>query len=151
MSAHEQVITAVEKMRKAHPGAKFVVSGHSLGGALSVVSALKLIEIYGSEIEIREIHTFGQPRVGNEAFAHYTIKQLPTFYRVVHYRDVISHMPELVFGYKHTPTEVFFSEMMSEYEICDQTGEDPKCSNKFTALDILDHEYYFHHFFAKKC
>ena len=43
------------------------MTGHSLGGALAVLCALDLQDIYGNI----NLYTFGCPRVGNAAFAQY--------------------------------------------------------------------------------
>jgi predicted lipase len=50
-------------------------------------------------------YTFGQPRVGNDAFAT-VFKSLVNEYRVVHYADIVPHLPPEVLGFHHVPTEV---------------------------------------------
>ena len=50
-------------------------------------------------------YTFGQPRVGNEAFAN-VFKTLVSEYRVVHYADIVPHLPPEVLGFHHVATEV---------------------------------------------
>ena len=42
-----------------HPGAEFHITGHSLGGALSVIAAVDLMDM----VKISSVYTFGQPRV----------------------------------------------------------------------------------------
>ena len=39
------------------------------------------------------ILTMGCPRVGNKNFAHFFDGIVPTSYRVVHYEDIVPHLP----------------------------------------------------------
>jgi predicted lipase len=50
-------------------------------------------------------YTYGQPRVGNAAYAS-TFAGLVSEYRVVHYADIVPHLPPEVLGFHHVPTEV---------------------------------------------
>lgn len=55
--------------------------------------------------------TFGQPRVGNAAFASYFAKYVPKTIRMTHERDIVPHLPPYFFflpklTYKHFPREV---------------------------------------------
>ena len=55
--------------------------------------------------EVITYYTFGQPRVGNNIFASY-FSSLLSDYRVVHYADVVPHLPPEILGFHHVPTEV---------------------------------------------
>ncbi len=55
-------------MLSEHSGAKIIVTGHSLGGSLAILAAADLHKTHG---KIDQVYTFGQPRVGNAAFASY--------------------------------------------------------------------------------
>ena len=88
------------------------LTGHSLGGALAALAALLLLKI-----EARYIaggYTFGQPRVGNLAFAReFNAALKPHFFRVVNEEDVVARLPRLAMVwppayYHHAGTEVFF-------------------------------------------
>jgi hypothetical protein len=55
--------------------------------------------------------TFGQPRVGNAAFASYFAEYVPKTIRVTHERDIVPHLPPYFFflpqlTYRHFPREV---------------------------------------------
>lgn len=45
---------------------KIILTGHSLGGALSVMAAAYLQNLYNN---VLCLYTLGQPRVGNDKFA----------------------------------------------------------------------------------
>ncbi|CAD5222106.1 unnamed protein product [Bursaphelenchus xylophilus] len=125
-----------------------VFTGHSLGGAASVISAARAVEEglkNGSQVAI---WTFGQPRVGNSEFSTYIDDTFDVVYRVVNRRDIVPHIPPCfakgltgcfpaTFGYYHEITEVWYPEglyeLNSTYQICTNGGEDPSCSNSLIA------------------
>ena len=80
---------------------KIWVTGHSLGGALATLAAIRLQRM---GIEQLESYTFGQPRVGDRVMAG----QITTpFYRFAHYADPVYHAPFSVpraMQYKHAGT-----------------------------------------------
>ncbi|KAE9550212.1 hypothetical protein FO519_006579 [Halicephalobus sp. NKZ332] len=68
-------------------------TGHSLGGALASLAALKtVIQNIRPNSQIRVI-TFGQPRIGNIDLAQKHNELLPESYRVVHSEDIVPHLP----------------------------------------------------------
>jgi len=71
-------------IRKLHDkGCKIWITGHSLGGALATLSAIR----YGSA---QGVYTFGSPRVGNEVFRkHFEVK----IYRIVNNDDIVPRVP----------------------------------------------------------
>jgi hypothetical protein len=96
------------------------------------------------------LYTFGQPRVGNAAFALSLGSTLDStsYYRVVHNQvrpiavpprrplpspllpfvsrlrqDPVVHIPPLLLSFRHAPTEVFYDEDETSYLICDSSGE----------------------------
>lgn len=52
----------------AHPASRICITGHSLGGAVSVLLAARLVDM-GVPSEQIDVVTFGAPAVGNDAFA----------------------------------------------------------------------------------
>lgn len=82
--------------------------------------------------------TFGQPRVGNSAFASW-FNSITTHERVVHYADIIPHTPAHNLGYSHSGTFIWYKKDMQSYKICSSKKDD--CSKgllKFL-LNIKDH------------
>ena len=84
------------------------VTGHSLGGALAMLFALRLKLRRG--LTVAGVYTFGQPRVGNLPFSLAYDKALRTCtYRVVHADDLVPRVPWLLGAFRHCGTEVFYS------------------------------------------
>lgn len=73
-------------------GIPLYYTGHSLGGAMSIVSEILQ--------PASAVYTFGTPRVGNRAFCA-SIAGL-NIYRVVNCADIVSRLPpQWLFGYRH--------------------------------------------------
>eukprot|EP01083_Nonionella_stella_P123439 371936_1 len=128
------------------------VTGHSLGAALAVFCALDGAVRYGIESQL--VYTFGQPRVGNQAFAKYYNAKIPLHYRVTHSRDPVPHLPSGWMAtqskYWHVATEIFYkTNSNGSYVTCDGSGEDAKCSNMFNLnINVLSHLDYMGYNFA---
>ena len=106
-----QIQLIIAKYRNA----PIYVTGHSLGGALAVVAALDLKSTFSN---VNKLYTFGQPRVGNAAFAAYTASQMPDAFRVIHYADIVPHVPPSNMNYKHHNSETWYQEDMKSYKVC---------------------------------
>lgn len=116
--------------------AAIYVTGHSLGGALASLAALDIKSTFG---KVNEFYTFGEPRLGNAAFASYFAGAF-TVNRVIHYADIVPHVPPLnLLGYTHGGSQVWYAENMQSYQTC--TAEDPKCSDSLpkSSLNTNDH------------
>ncbi len=81
-------------------------------------------------------------------------KKLDGIYRVVHNKDLVPHVPFDLpgFDYHHPGYEVFFNSDLSVYKVCNISGEDKSCSNKFFPdFDPNDHDHYFIFISQTKC
>ncbi|WZY75124.1 hypothetical protein YC2023_021508 [Brassica napus] len=77
-----------------------------------------------------QVMTFGQPRVGNAAFASYYSLLVPNTFRITHAHDIVWLRD--VSSLNH-----------SVEKVCDNTGEDPTCSRSVKGNSIADHLRYF--------
>jgi predicted lipase len=83
------------------------VTGHSLGGALALLAAWRLLRSY---ISVQEIVTFGAPMIGNDAAARAFEQEFSgKIFRYVDLEDVVPHLPTVSLvanAYTHCLNEV---------------------------------------------
>ncbi|KAL8201272.1 hypothetical protein R6Q57_012611 [Mikania cordata] len=146
------VLDGVSRAKEIYGDLKIMVTGHSMGGAMAAFCGLDLALIYGSKNI--QVMTFGQPRIGNAAFASYYCEVVPNTFRVTHEHDLVPHLPPYYQyfpqkTYHHFPREVWLYNiglgfLIYEVEkICDDSGEDPNCSRSVSGNSISDHLTYF--------
>ena len=76
-----------------------LLTGHSLGGALAVLAAWFL---QAQGLPVHSVYTFGQPRVGDRAFAsRYASLLGARTHRVVNQNDLVPRVPGVLLGYRH--------------------------------------------------
>lgn len=123
-----EIFDSIQFVSEKYDAKDILITGHSLGGALSTLLAY---DISQDTMYDFELITFGCPRVGNQRFVEslytYGIKNT----RVTHYRDMVPHLPQEVLGYIHAPSEIWYNEKNTDYKICDDsiTMEDDTCSD----------------------
>ncbi len=118
------------------------ITGHSLGGALAVLTGYRLStdktlkELAG---KLRGVVTFGQPRVGDWRFAS-DYEQLRTLddetslglrtFRVVNKDDVVPRMPPPQLGFRHVGRIVYIAAdgLLEEID-----GDDPRLLDRLSA------------------
>lgn len=90
-------------------------AGHSLGGALAVLAASR-VQAYnnqtvGSHLKIAGIHTFGQPRTGDGAFATwYNDALMEKTFRFINAADLVTMVPSrITLGYSHVGQFLYFT------------------------------------------
>ncbi|XP_047322295.1 lipase-like [Impatiens glandulifera] len=146
------VLNAIRRAKEAHGNIDLLITGHSMGGAMAAFCALDL-KISGETGNI-QVMTFGQPRIGNAAFASHYIQRVPRTIRVTHEHDIVPHLPPHYHyfsqkTYHHFPREVWIHSIdngcliYTLEELCDTSGEDPSCSRSVIGRSIPDHLKYF--------
>ncbi len=65
---------------------------------------------------------------------------------MVHYHDIVPHLPFTDLGYHHVPTEIWQITNSSQhrYLVCNGSGEDPNCSDSVPSIhwNPKDHDIY---------
>ncbi|XP_009606863.1 lipase-like isoform X1 [Nicotiana tabacum] len=146
------VLNAVKRAKELYGDIQIIVTGHSMGGAMAAFCALDLRVHLGCQNI--SVMTFGQPRIGNAAFASYYSKRVPNTIRVTNGHDIVPHLPPYYRyfpqkTYRHFPREVwlydlgFGSLVYTVEKVCDNSGEDPSCSRSVSGNSISDHLRYY--------
>jgi pimeloyl-ACP methyl ester carboxylesterase len=95
--AFNDVRLQLEAILASLPGRRVVLTGHSLGGAIATVAAAEWLN--AGSFRIGSVYTYGQPRVGNEAFRQYLNGKVgESFSRFVNDDDLVTRVPP---GFKH--------------------------------------------------
>ncbi|XP_057468582.1 lipase-like isoform X2 [Actinidia eriantha] len=146
------ILHAVKRAKELYGDINIMVTGHSMGGAMAAFCALDLA--VNQKIQNVQVMTFGQPRIGNTAFASYYSQLVPNTIRVTNDHDIVPHLPPYYpyltqKTYCHFPREVWLYDEGSSTlvypveKVCDDSGEDPTCSRSVVGDSITDHlEYY---------
>ncbi len=83
-----------------------VVAGHSLGGALASLAALRLA-MGGTTVDA--VDTYGQPRTGHADFRRlYDGMLAGVTYRFVNHIDLVTRVPLLAQNYRHVGRRMYF-------------------------------------------
>lgn len=107
--AYYEIVKLLKGILLLNPKAKFIVTGHSLGGALSAMFAAALAIHGETELlgKLQGIYTYGQPRIGDQQFRTYMEQKLSKFNwsynRYVYSFDIVPRVPfdDDNFLYKH--------------------------------------------------
>ena len=124
------VLSAMNTIQTKYSTNTVLLTGHSLGAAIATLMTFDLFDSYDILL-----YTFGSPRVGNEQFVSSFDHSIPLF-RIVHYYDVVPHLPQELLGFLHIPQEIWYTEDNVQYKTCndDFTQEDDTCSNSCSPL-----------------
>jgi hypothetical protein len=95
---------AVQKLGGIDKVTNIYISGHSLGGALTVVSAFSIATLIPEWASKIKTITVGCPRVGNHLFKRLYNQRVPHSLRIVHDNDLVTRIPKL--NYFHIGQEL---------------------------------------------
>ena len=134
LSVDAAVKSLLNSFLASYPTATIAVTGHSLGAAMA---AHCTAELTVKGYKVKASYTYGMPRVGDEAFEQWYVQTVTGTYRVVHRKDPVPQLPLQKMGFHHMPYEVFYLENPSKYTVCNSSGEDKNCQDKYAAdLDV---------------
>ncbi|KAK8331151.1 hypothetical protein V6Z11_A10G055500 [Gossypium hirsutum] len=125
MSAYYMVREKLKTLFEEHKNAKYIVTGHSLGGALAILFPIVLVLHEETNLlqKLLGVNTFGQPRVGNkqlgrfmEAHINYPV---PKYFRVVYCNDLVPRLPydDKTFLYKHFGVCLYYNSCYIEQKM----------------------------------
>lgn len=131
LGVQPQINAAIAKFDASYD---VVFTGHSYGAATAVIAATCRP---GSSVI-----TFGEPRIGNAAFAAY-VDDILDVQRYTHDKDIVPHLPPASAGYRHHGRE-FFETNASHIHPCIADIEDKSCAEQYIIeqTTVADHMVY---------
>jgi predicted lipase len=128
------------ELAQEYPGSKVLISGHSLGGAISTLAA---VDLYSSHFNLKlgkwTVYTIGQPRVGNEIFSKWTNSFPFEYYRLVYENDLVPHLPPAFFGFVHINTEIWIHDEKTLKCPQEDGKESKECANSYHLYSVSAH------------
>lgn len=136
---------AMKTARDANPDYKFIVTGHSLGGAVATLAAAYLRR----SGFVADAYTFGAPRVGNDHFANFMTSLPGGQWRVTHRDDPVPRLPPIFLGYRHVSPEHWLANgqpsqtdyPIRDIEVCPGIAN-TACNAGTFGFNIISHLFY---------
>lgn len=144
VAEYSAIYNEVKSLKSKFSDYKVKTTGHSLGAALSQITAMML---KADGINVATHYNFGQPRIGDSAYAKCANSYLPTE-RVTHLKDTVPHIPYESWGFEHQTREAYESTTTStnpKVKDCDpNNADDPTCAEQweFKQTNVDDHLVY---------
>ncbi|KAJ8539346.1 hypothetical protein K7X08_013598 [Anisodus acutangulus] len=124
-TAYYTVRSKLKSLLKDNENANFVVTGHSLGGALAILFPSMLVMHEESAVmkRLSGVYTYGQPRIGNRQLGKFMEAHLehpvPKYFRVVYSNDLVPRLPydDKTFLYKHFGICLYYNSLYIEQKV----------------------------------
>ncbi|EAU90628.1 lipase [Coprinopsis cinerea okayama7 len=131
------VLSAVRTGLAQHNTTNVAVVGHSLGGALAVISTLHLSIHLPAGTAFRTV-TYGMPRVGNAIFAD-LVNSVSVMNRINNKYDIIPVLPPRVtgLGYVHTEGEIHIVNSGDWVSCPGEDNTNSQCSIGYVPIPLL--------------
>jgi len=105
-----EVLAAVQKTSAQFNTKKIILSGHSLGAALTMLDLVFLQQNLNDPAFSYRLVNFGQPRVGNAAFADFVDATFSDVTHVHNKHDPVPILPGRFLGFVHPNGEIHIGE-----------------------------------------
>ncbi|CAE6530961.1 unnamed protein product [Rhizoctonia solani] len=122
----EAKLIAVKRAIAEHGTSLVTLTGHSLGGAISLIDALYL-SIHLPSAKIKVV-THGMPRVGNREFAALIDSEVPDVSRINNAKDLVPIVPGRGLGFQHVSGEKHIVSPGNWFACNGWDNTDAKCS-----------------------
>ncbi|MBA0739778.1 hypothetical protein Gogos_013014, partial [Gossypium gossypioides] len=131
MTAYHMVREKLRSLLEEHKNAKFIVTGHSLGGALAILFPIVLVIHEEKKLmeKLLAVYTFRQPRVGNRQLEKFMEAHLdhpvPKYFRVVYCNDLVPRLPydDKTFLYKHFGVCLYYNSCYIEQRMEEEPNQ----------------------------
>ncbi|KAI8899934.1 Alpha/Beta hydrolase protein [Globomyces pollinis-pini] len=137
-----QVIENLMNLTMKYPKSHLLITGHSLGGAISTLAAVDLYSSY-ADLNVLDwtVFTIGEPRVGNPEFAQWFSSFPFISFRVINQIDITPHLPPKWSGFLHSGREVWIENDEGDTFYCEDVEnlESKQCANSNHVYSMVAH------------